>query len=200
MQAVRSRIRMPMRSTLAKRMIGDTYLAKQFLQRQWRDGEAGDILFRLDGEGSELVITVQSGKAPNNWDGSAFPLGTSLTTGVVNVTPKAGDEFRFRLRANCVWKKGRHEPVELAETEEQQREWMRLRGEKHGFEVVSLNIVPEGLYFGTQSKSRRRITTFSVGFSGVLKVTDAERFSKALADGVGRQKRFGFALLDTAVA
>ena len=74
------------------------------------------------------------------------------------------------------------------------REWLEAHGLRHGFEVMAVHVTDD----------REKVTasggrTFWIDasrFTGVLKVTDAAKFSGALATGIGRVgKAFGMGML-----
>jgi len=74
------------------------------------------------------------------------------------------------------------------------RPWFSSLGERNGFAIKSLDDpMSQGfVFFG---KHRRKITLNDTLFTGALAVTDSERFTAALRNGIGRHKGFGFGLL-----
>ncbi|MCK9520837.1 MAG: type I-E CRISPR-associated protein Cas6/Cse3/CasE [Dehalococcoidia bacterium] len=134
-------------------------------------------------------------------------------------------ELRFRLRANPTrrvskWAaapgSNRERPeaqsavgkrVELR-GEAEQIAWLARRGaERDGFELLTVRAFPGGpgerapavrADPGGKLRSRRKsrdLTLASVTFQGALRVTDVDRFRRALAEGVGPGKAFGCGLL-----
>lgn len=94
--------------------------------------------------------------------------------------------------------------------------WLRRKAEAGGFRLDTVNVgdwdeLPEGApAFATPERKvqgRRntrskpdKLTFASVLFEGELVITDAERFRRVLADGIGSAKAYGFGLLSVAPA
>jgi CRISPR system Cascade subunit CasE len=96
-----------------------------------------------------------------------------------------------------------------------QIEWLVRAGERGGFAPVSIQVARravDGAVIGNVDVPDVRIvpepavhgnghrTLGSVRFEGRLTVTDADAFRRALAEGVGRGKAYGFGLLSVAPA
>lgn len=108
-------------------------------------------------------------------------------------TIAAGDIIGFELRA-CVGKKvkGKHRYFRTSDWRSR-HEWLEQRGAAHGFSVITVHCTAEIL---TVVAGDRRFTIDQTDFTGVLKVTDVERFTNAVANGVGNKaKAFGFGML-----
>lgn len=108
-------------------------------------------------------------------------------------TIAAGDIIGFELRA-CVGKKvkGKHRYFRTSDWRSR-HEWLEHRGEAHGFSIITVHCIAEML---TVATGDRRFTVDQTDFTGVLKVTDVERFNNAVANGVGNKaKAFGFGML-----
>ncbi len=139
-----------------------------------------------------------------------------------------GMVLRFRLRANPTRKidtktgpdgKRRHgRRVELR-TEAEQIAWLERKGREAGFALESVRtvsdvpdvIVASRAKVGFTKGCRRRpahrgggggdrLTFASVVMEGHLRVTDPEKFRKALINGIGPAKAYGFGLLSIAPA
>jgi CRISPR system Cascade subunit CasE len=184
------------------------------------------VLFRVEwGGAGRPALLVQSRERP---DWSKLP-ATYLTeppddkdVSEAYASIAAGATFRFRLRANPTRRidtksgpggerrNGRR--VELR-TEDAQLQWLRRKGEAHGFEVLSVRASGEvpNVRVSDEGKSRGHrtngsghgkstLTFASVLFEGVLRVSDAEAFRIALAQGIGSAKAYGFGLLSVAPA
>lgn len=136
-----------------------------------------------------------------------------------------GMRLLFRLRANPTKRVGKSDEradarfkpsdekkirrrVEL-HTDEEKISWLARKGADAGFrlagaqvkdEVANVASTQEGkISFGkTRAADARRLTFGSVVFEGVLEVTDAEQFRKALVKGIGSGKAYGFGLLSIA--
>ena len=128
----------------------------------------------------------------------------------------AGQRLRFRLRANptrrisdkCTTENsgGKGKRVEIHQPEKQV-EWLKRKGEQHGFKLISLNTSPgvpnliartEDKTVGSRGANNPSMIFGSVTFEGVLEISDLERFTAALGDGIGSGKAFGFGLLSIA--
>lgn len=127
-----------------------------------------------------------------------------------------GARLRFRLRANPTKRlpllienrigKERGKRVEIF-GEEEQLDWLRRKGEQHGFRLlaarVNPNVVnaranPEGKVIGWRERSQPPMKFGSALFDGELEIADAEKFRQALAGGIGSGKAYGFGLLSIA--
>ena len=115
-----------------------------------------------------------------------------------------GSRWHFKLRANPTVQvkndsSSRERGKVLAHiTTAHQEEWLRRQSEKHGFSLT------EGEFLVTESRwfkfKRNRdengsVRMLSVVYEGVLTVTDADAFRKALISGIGREKAYGMGLL-----
>lgn len=182
------------------------------------------FLFRIDPKaGSRAVILVQSAIFPD-WD-YAFQNASYLLAGspmVKQLEPsfKVGERLRFRLLANPT-KRLTNRTASTAQdfvgnsTEEKPKlgkrvpvrnenlmDWISSKAMQSGFVVepertdiqtgfvqVSKSKGPGEDRKGNGAKLR------SVRFDGVLKVADEEKFTSAIARGIGTGKSFGFGLL-----
>lgn len=137
---------------------------------------------------------------------------TALRDGVI---------LRFRLRANPTKKVDtksgpdgkRRNGRRVALTREADRlAWLKRKGEQHGFElgdvaqsgdVRDVVDVSEGRAFGYRQAAEEgagRMTFGSCVFAGTLRVTRVADFQKAVREGIGSGKAFGFGLLSVAPA
>lgn len=186
------------------------------------------VLYRVDESVTGAVqVLLQSRESP---DWSSLPASYLVTAHgeLQNPATKSIDDFyealtnglalRFRLRANPTRKidtrsgsdghRRNGKRVELR-GEERWLEWLRRKGEQHGFAVRESRVRPDvpdvqaiegdkavGWRSGTDG--RQRVTLASVVFNGRLLITDAARFRHALEAGVGSGKAYGFGLLSVA--
>jgi CRISPR system Cascade subunit CasE len=191
----------------ALRALGNPYRLHQLLWRAFphrEEGGAGRVLFRVEDQRSipAPIVLVQSDLAP---DWSA--LGT-LKTAAANreFTPRlaAGQTLRFRLRANPTKRVGADKAddklagkrVQLF-GEENQLEWLRRQGERHGFALLDCRVSgveTQRSRKGDGSEMRHQAVTFD----GLLRVTDPAAFLAALETGIGPAKGFGCGLLSVA--
>ncbi|WP_394614504.1 type I-E CRISPR-associated protein Cas6/Cse3/CasE [Lentzea sp. JNUCC 0626] len=170
------------------------------------------VLWRLDVTQSGYTQYVQSHTEP---DWSRLPTGHLMTQ--AEVRPLApvleaiapGRKFSFRLLANPT----RSARVENGQdvrkrrahtTPEAQIEWLISRGERDGFVIPTVrrgepDVAPSPVptLLG-QKKDQGKITVVPVRFDGHLIVTDANAFSNAVINGVGRAKAYGCGLISLA--
>lgn len=197
----------------------------QTLMRAFPDGLGDEprkslgLLYRVEQTPRALVLFVQSVARP---DFTRLPFGyflavegdldLALASDGENPRVRAidderarisvGERFVFRLRANATRKidtksgpdgarrNGKRVPVR---GDEARLAWLARKGSASGFRVVNARVLETGAERG---RSHERTLTFAgATFDGVLEVTDAEAFRKALAEGIGPAKAFGFGLL-----
>lgn len=182
------------------------------------------VLWRLDGDGRDRVLLVQSARHP---DWTRLPAGyasgrvqvKSLRPALAAVAP--GRRLAFRLVANPTrstppvgepGKRGRGTRRPLHRPEEQVA-WLIRQGERLGFAVPSASdgepdvaASPLPPLVGRKADERRggrsgdrlKITVQPVCFDGRLIVTDPDAFGSALREGIGRAKAYGCGLLSLA--
>jgi CRISPR system Cascade subunit CasE len=75
--------------------------------------------------------------------------------------------------------------------------WLEPRASSHGFEISPARVGVEGYQPRAVGKNKKggRIRISTVDFTGVLMVTDGDRFLTTLVEGVGPAKAFGCGLL-----
>ena len=113
-----------------------------------------------------------------------------------------GSRWQFRLIANPTVqkyddKKGRGKVLAHITTEFQ-GEWLKKQAEKHGFSLNDEEWLVTGLKWYIFKKNRSRKNTvrmLAVTYEGVLTVTDADAFRKALCSGIGREKAYGMGMI-----
>ena len=105
----------------------------------------------------------------------------------------AGQIVGFQVKASCGKKvKGKHRYFHTADWRSR-HEWLKRKGELHGFEVLTVHCraEQERINAGT-----RVFTVDATSFTGVLKVTDLEKFNAVLISGIGSTaKAFGFGFI-----
>lgn len=105
----------------------------------------------------------------------------------------SGHILGFSLRA-CVSvkNKGHHRYFPTSDWRSR-RAWLDRKGLQHGFEIITVHCSAK--HFVVE----KRPGTFTIDdtqFTGVLKVVDQEKFTAALASGIGNTARaFGFGML-----
>ena len=124
-----------------------------------------------------------------------------------------GQRWQFRLKANPVRKvsvdKGRRKrdgmvgTIQGHVTEAQQRTWLLERADARGFRIVQTEEGFERLVVSHRRRERFKrgeglVTLTTAQFDGVLEVTDADAFRRALGFGIGRARGFGCGLMTVA--
>ena len=111
-------------------------------------------------------------------------------------TPRSfvvGQFLGFQLKASCGKKvKGKHRYFHTSDWRSR-HEWLRRKGQQHGFEVLTVHChaKQERINAGT-----RIFNVDATSFTGVLKVTDLEKFNAVLISGIGSTaKAFGFGFI-----
>lgn len=219
------RIHLNPRCTEARRDLADPYQMHATLCRAFFPAETqcppGSLLWRLepetDAEGRARVL-IQSRETPNwsripvpEWLAQCEP-GIDLAQKLALDTIKAGQVFRFRLRANpCKTVQGKRQGLAHPDA---QRNWLARKGEQHGF-VLPESGMPDYFEFMQSAEGRayhdvrvsheqllrgsqhggNAIRVYSVLFEGRLTVTDPARFRAALESGIGHGKVMGLGLL-----
>lgn len=144
-----------------------------------------------------------------------------LAAAYSTITP--GIRLRFRLRANAtekvgtamkaerlggVTRNGRRRPL----PEHRIVDWLDRKASAAGFHVLDVygrtdervpdvRVVRGASLTGWRRSAdgvRRRLSFAPVTFDGLLEVTDADAFRRALAEGIGPAKAYGFGLLSVA--
>lgn len=215
------RIHLNPRCKEARRDLADPYQMHATLCRAFFPAQTpcppGSLLWRLepetDAEGRVRVL-IQSHETP---DWSRIPVPEWLAQDepgktLAFDTIKAGQTFRFRLRANpCKTVQGKR--VGLVHPDAQ-RDWLSRKGEQHGFalpESATLDYFDfmqsvEGRAYPDVRISHERMLTgsqhggnvirvYSALFEGRLATTDVVRFKEALMSGIGHGKAMGLGML-----
>lgn len=217
-----SRLRLNPLSRDVARDIGDVAQLHRTVMRAFPSAPNGEsarahykVLHRLEADQSRGTVTlyVQAQSAPN-WDFLPDGYIIEQDDSALGVKPvdelyeaiAAGRRLRFRLRANVtrkidtktgsdgVRRHGRRVPLY---GEKEQIEWLRRQGERNGFQVASISTLVSGSAELYRSRSTGR-TFQGVLYEGTLMVLDADAFRRALVDGIGPAKAFGFGLLSVA--
>lgn len=177
--------------------------------------KAHAVLHRLDeSPGGRLMLLVQSRSKPalgNLLPGYLLDLSRDPELALSGVADNAstrnvederkainvGERFAFRLKGNATKKigtksgpdgkrvHGKRVPVR---GDDARLEWLRRHAKVAGFSLLAARVsevAPRG----------REVRVAGVVFEGVLEVLDPSSFRKALEDGIGPAKAFGFGLL-----
>lgn len=219
-----SRLRLNPRSRAVWRDLADCHELHRTIMRAFPPVPNGDdararlgVLYRLDiPHTGNPVLLVQS-QADPDWAGLAT--GYLLNEGAEKkqvdehyAALHEGMVLAFRLRANPTkrlstprdsdGRRTRGKRIELGD-EGAQLEWLRRKGEQHGFRLLTARVDPAPKVQSRaaddsseqRSRSPGRLTFGVAVFEGELQITNVTRFHEALADGIGSGKAYGFGLL-----
>jgi len=217
------RIHLDPRCREARRDLSDPYQLHSTLCRAFsvpgKKCAEGEFLWRLEPETDPTGyprILVQSRTIPD-WTGIGVKGWLAGSDPAIDLkgrlklnSLKAGQRFRFRLRANpCVTRNGKR--LGLLRLEEQEA-WIARKGQQHGFslpqltsfdlsessqERVNVRVSQEQMLRGDQH-SGNAIRIFSVLYDGILIVIEPDSFRNALRTGIGHGKAIGLGLLSVA--
>lgn len=161
-------------------------------------------LWRIDTIGHKKYLLVVSREAPDLKCLEKYGVeGTAETRDYDSYLSalREGNLYRFRAVLNPSHsvkpdkgeKRGKVYPEVTAE---QQIAYIEKKAAKNGFELApdSYDITERG-YAVLNKAGQRSIRLCRVAYEGILKVTDEEVFRKALCNGIGRKKAYGFGLL-----
>ncbi|AND79548.1 type I-E CRISPR-associated protein Cas6/Cse3/CasE [Streptococcus pantholopis] len=162
-------------------------------------------LWRIDQLQGKQYLIIVSQEKPNLKRLEKYGVANSAQTKMYDHflnSLKEGERMRFRLVLNPVIsrtsKDNNHKRGVLMPhvTIEHQMEYLLNRSEKNGFTLREddFSIVERGyeIFNKTNSKSIRLI---KVVYEGILTVNDVELFKKALTEGVGKKKAYGFGMM-----
>lgn len=171
-------------------------------------GERKRKLWRLDRLNGNYYLLILSQEKPDlsNVESQFGVIGTAEIKDYDQLLERilAGKEWRFRLTANPTHSKktendgrGVRGKVYAHITPEYQKKWLIERSESNGFYIDEndFEIVEEHWNEFRKGSKRRKISILSVSYEGILKVTDASLFKKALTNGLGRGKAYGNGML-----
>ncbi len=186
----------------AMRLLTDIYLLHQAVMSGFEAyNNQPRVLFRVEPEvmDKRIRLLVQSSVIPS-WQLFSERYGelVDARTKEFSHTVRAGDTFRFRLRANPTVKRDgkRYGLVR----EDALEEWLRKKERRLGMRLRSLLVVDEGYGGGHTKKgeSQQRLNLKMVRFEGFLSVTEPSLLLQTLSDGIGPAKAFGCGLLSLA--
>ena len=218
-----NRIHLNPRCKEVRRDLSDSYQLHSTLCRAFsmpdRKCAVGEFLWRLEPEINSAGyprILVQSKTIPD-WTGIGVQGWLAGADPAIDIKNRlklesliAGQQFRFRIRANpCVTRNGKR--LGLLRVEEQET-WLERKGLMHGFSLpqiasfdfsestqkrIDVRISQEQMCRGKQH-SGNGIRIFSALFDGMLTVTDSDKFRGVLQTGIGHGKVMGLGLLSVA--
>ncbi len=177
-----------------------------------RDGETRNFLTRLDEVDGGLRLLTLSEQPPDRPDWCPEPAWESKP---VPDTFFTHPRFRFSLVANPTRKvrseknpkNGRRVPVSHREDREVDGKlhpglisWLHRKGEQHGFSFDPAHVRTAPRQRQSFIKKGSAGLHAATEFSGILEVTDPEKFRHAALHGIGSAKAFGFGMLCLAPA
>lgn len=171
-------------------------------------GNRSRKLWRIDSIHNEHYLLVLSEEKPEESILEKYAVKGSLE--IKDYDPfieklREGMQAKFRIKLNTVKsladrsqgrRRGRLVPVPLDEL----IPYFLSRAEKNGFHVDEddLRIVAKSKELfekQDQEDTRIKLDLVSTSYEGLLTITDLEKFKKALAQGIGKKKAYGFGLL-----
>lgn len=217
------RIHLDPRCREVRRDLSDPYQLHCTLCRAFsapdRKCPEGNLLWRIEPETDSAGhprILVQS-KAMADWPGIGVQGWLAEADPAIDLMQrlqleslKAGQRYRFRLRANpCVTRNGKR--LGLMRLRDQET-WLQRKGKLHGFslpcstsfypsespqERIDVRVSQEQMLRGRQ-RTGNAIRIYSVLYDGILTVTDPGKFLVTLDRGIGHGKAMGLGLLSVA--
>lgn len=178
-----------------------------------KDGEPRPCVHRELRPGHHHVVSSNPAQPSALWVVESRPYDPQVVKGqVLQFTLRGNPTIRVRDAEGCTRHK---DPVRMARfgmtaTErqaipmeqtalEEGMAWLERKGSLHGFQVLDATLNDyESISFskpGKRGKEARTITLASMDFTGLLRIEDLPQFKKALWEGVGRSKAFGYGLL-----
>lgn len=200
-----TRLRLDPRSSQVRRDLANPYDMHRTLARAFVDGDQAKparFLWRLEiaAAWEKPMVLVQSA-SQGNWQPLQALAGyldkdNAPETKQVDLTRllQADGRYRFRLQANpTVTRQGKR--FGLCK-EEEQLAWLARQGAQHGFVVDNALVSDTAMLQGR--KGEMRLSVMRASFDGYLRVTDSERVSALLVNGLGHAKALGCGLLSVA--
>lgn len=114
--------------------------------------------------------------------------------------PEQGREYAFRMTAHPTRKihvegKGKFRTTFQHDDIASRLEWLRKRGQMHGFEVIQAECRTEFQPVVRAGNSLGKRGVDYSTFTGWLRVTDADALASAMRNGIGHAKAFGMGML-----
>ena len=105
-----------------------------------------------------------------------------------------GQYYRFDILVNPI-KTSENKRFFLRE-EKDRRAWLSRKAEQSGFNLEQVREGVPNTIKGVHTKDKGASFSFqSVGYQGILRVTDKEKFRSAWENGIGKEKAYGQGLL-----
>ena len=170
------------------------------------DGEKQRKLWRIDLLRERIYLLTLSPEPPDFTNFSHQFCAPGNKEEIKDYRPiieniKEGHCFRFRLRGNPTHsvstEKDMRGKVLAHVTTEQQRGWLMKKAQNNGFGLSEgeFDIVETRLLRFLRAEKNKPVEINTAIFEGRLEVTDADLFSRALTQGIGRAKAYGCGLI-----
>ena len=172
-------------------------------------GDRQRPLWRIDRENGNIKILILSHDIPDFQsfmaqfgDYNYSPMTKEYDKYIENIC-KPGNVLRFRMAANpIICKNGKRIPLNANRTASQPyaaMDWIRDRLENNGADM--LNGILTDFKTVAAYKSGIKANKFvSAEYNGLIKITDPEKFRRALTEGFGHEKAYGCGLISVARA
>lgn len=153
------------------------------------------FIYRIDDvplkENNFLQPLVMVSKEKPDSAAAGIPDGfiASIESLSYNIPIRNGMNYSFYLKANpstmMFFKR-----VEI-DGAESQKKWLESESLKNGFELIQCEVVHYG-YITCEAESKKFLSSI---FKGALKITDQDKFSRVLFEGIGCGQEYGLGLL-----
>lgn len=206
-----SRIRLDAARKDTMRALANPYYFHGAIEKA-EPGERTRKLWRVDRLGGELYLLIVSEEplcfdhvlAQFGFEGDEV-LSRDYAPLLSRITE--GSRWQFRLKANPTIQKyagfekeGRGKVYAHA-TVKYQEQWLLDRAGRNGFSLEPGDfLVTESRWYSFQKRDRARVKILGCVYEGILAVTDADLFRKALTRGIGREKAYGMGMLTVMAA
>ena len=172
----------------------DTYSLHKMVYDLFEDVRAGGegssgILWSLESNAQGIYLLIKSDRKPRPETADkarAIPEIKEIPESLFN-----GKCYRFQVTINPVRRDGQRVPVKGAEAIAQ---WFCDKAPAWGFAVNKDNLEVGEIAVDTFT-AKQQVTLQKARLSGLLEVTDQEKFKQAVLGGVGHGKAFGCGLL-----
>lgn len=222
-----TRIVLDPRDQLVQRDLADCQHLHRSVMRLFPDidtstpRDAFGVLHRAEADErtGEIVLLVQSNREPDPTTGTArlgfnasllWPMNCFQTKDVSHsfAAIEQGMRLRFRLRANPVKRRSGRADDRLAGKrvallkEDEQLAWMARKAADAGVALLECQVQadPLGAFVKGGRRGKEAMRFQAVRYNGVLRVDDVDLLLKALTEGIGPAKAYGFGLLSVARA
>lgn len=209
-----SQLHLDPRSRTVQRDISNIYDLHRRIMRAFpeeTDRQTASVLFRLESVSDPLTsgipLLVQSMTKPD-WrktysaEDKVSLLVSPVPVKEIDTSGGIRGQFRFLLRANPAKRDSASQRIIPLRDEGSQIKWLSEHGEKHGFRFdessLMIRKLPPTIISKKTDQRKMMISLEAVDYSGILLVTDEEKFIPVWQNGIGRGRAFGCGLLSLA--